>query len=145
MVIPIEESLIYVRPLYLRSQNGLIPELTRIIVAYQNQIVMEPTLEAGLTRLFGATGAKGDTGERDAASVARADAAAAKAAGRTGAAEAAGPPGAGSPGTPRELQEMAAEAMAVYNRALEAQKAGDWARYGEEIKRLGELLAKMRR
>src|SRR5688572_32224978 len=53
MVIPIEQSLIYVRPLYLRAQNGRIPELTRVIVAYQNQIVMESTLEAGLTRLFG--------------------------------------------------------------------------------------------
>ena len=53
MVIPIEESLIYVRPLYLRASGGRIPELTRVIVAYQNQIVMEPTLEAGLARIFG--------------------------------------------------------------------------------------------
>ena len=45
MVIPIEESLIYVRPLYLRAQAGRIPELTRVIVAYQNRIVMEPTLD----------------------------------------------------------------------------------------------------
>ncbi|HXE79385.1 MAG TPA: UPF0182 family protein, partial [Vicinamibacterales bacterium] len=35
MVIPIEESLIYVRPLYLRASGGRIPELTRVIVAYQ--------------------------------------------------------------------------------------------------------------
>jgi uncharacterized protein len=141
MVIPIEESLIYVRPLYLRSQNGLIPELTRIIVAYQNQIVMEPTLEAGLTRLFGATGAKGDTGERDAAAGVRAGAAAARAA----AAGTTTPAGAGTAGAPAEMQQLAAEALAVYNRALDAQKAGDWAKYGEEIKRLGELLAKMRK
>src|SRR5215211_3064090 len=54
LVIPLEESLIYVRPLYLRSSGGRIPELKRVIVAYQNQIVMENTLEAGLDRLFGA-------------------------------------------------------------------------------------------
>src|SRR3989338_6912958 len=53
MVIPIEESLIYVRPLYLRASGGRIPELTRVIVAYQNEIAMEQTLEAGLARLFG--------------------------------------------------------------------------------------------
>ena len=53
MVIPIEESLIYVRPLYLRAQGGRIPELTRVIVAYEDRIVMEPTLEASLARLFG--------------------------------------------------------------------------------------------
>src|SRR5687768_11135291 len=54
MVIPIEESLIYARPLYLKAQGGRIPELTRVIVAYENQIVMEETLEEGLSRLFGA-------------------------------------------------------------------------------------------
>ena len=53
MVIPIEGSLIYVRPLYLRAQAGRIPELTRVIVAYQNRIVMEPTLDQALARLFG--------------------------------------------------------------------------------------------
>ena len=53
MVIPIEESLIYVRPLYLRASGGRIPELTRVIVAYENRIVMQETLEAGLAELFG--------------------------------------------------------------------------------------------
>ena len=52
MVIPIEESLLYVRPMYLRAQAGRIPELTRVIVAYQNSIVMERTLDAALGRLF---------------------------------------------------------------------------------------------
>ena len=48
LVIPIEESLIYIRPLYLRAAGGLIPELKRVIVAYQNRIVMEETLDAAL-------------------------------------------------------------------------------------------------
>jgi uncharacterized membrane protein (UPF0182 family) len=52
MVIPIEESLIYVSPLYCARQGGRIPELTRVIVAYENRIVMEETLEEGLARLF---------------------------------------------------------------------------------------------
>ena len=52
LVIPIEESLIYIRPLYLRSAGGRIPELKRVIVAYQNQIVMEETLDEALDRLF---------------------------------------------------------------------------------------------
>ena len=52
LVIPIEESLIYIRPLYLRSAGGRIPELKRVIVAHQNQIVMEETLEEALDRLF---------------------------------------------------------------------------------------------
>ena len=52
LVIPIEESLLYIRPLYLRAAGGRIPELKRVIVAYQNQIVMEATLDEALARLF---------------------------------------------------------------------------------------------
>ena len=52
LVIPIEEALIYVRPLYLRSESGKIPELKRVIVAYENQIAMEETLEASIARIF---------------------------------------------------------------------------------------------
>ena len=53
LVIPIEEALLYIRPLYLRSSGGRIPELRRVVVAYQNQIVMEETLDQALERLFG--------------------------------------------------------------------------------------------
>jgi uncharacterized protein len=124
MVIPIEESLIYIRPLYLRAQGGRIPELTRVIVAYQNQIVMEPTLEAGLARLFGGAAPARDPEDSAAA-------------------------GTTAPATGEQAAEPApaaliTEAQAVYERAIAAQKAGDWARYGEEIRRLGEILARMR-
>src|SRR5256886_13437858 len=40
-------------PLYLRAQGGRIPELKRVVVAYQNRVVMEETLDAGLAQLFG--------------------------------------------------------------------------------------------
>src|SRR5678815_2690652 len=53
LVIPIEESLIYVQPIYLRAEGGRIPELKRVVVAYQNRVVMRETLEAGLATLFG--------------------------------------------------------------------------------------------
>ncbi|MEQ1569787.1 MAG: UPF0182 family protein [Myxococcota bacterium] len=52
MVIPIEGSLIYVQPLYIRASSGSIPELKRVIVAYQDRIAMTPTLVEGLERLF---------------------------------------------------------------------------------------------
>jgi uncharacterized membrane protein (UPF0182 family) len=123
MVIPIEESLIYVRPLYLRASSGRIPELTRVIVAHQNQIVMEETLDEGLARLFGGRGPTPEV-----------------------LTTAAGPPPA-SPERPQpptaEATSLAAEARAHYDRAIAAQRAGDWATYGEEIKRLGEVLRRM--
>ena len=123
MVIPIEESLIYVRPLYLRAQAGRIPELTRVIVAYQNRIVMEPTLDLAIARLFG---------QSDRLTVAPTEAAS----------EA--PPPAASGAAPPSWERLAGEAREAYQRATDAQRAGDWAKYGEEIKRLGELLERLK-
>ncbi len=54
VAIPLDQSLIYVQPLYLAaSEQGAVPELRRVIVAYGNQIAMEPTLRQSLARLFG--------------------------------------------------------------------------------------------
>ncbi|MBC8288028.1 MAG: UPF0182 family protein [Nitrospinae bacterium] len=52
LVIPIEESLIYVRPLYLKADAGKIPELKRVIVGYEDNIAMERTLDEALEKLF---------------------------------------------------------------------------------------------
>jgi uncharacterized protein len=131
MVIPIEESLIYVRPLYLRAQAGRIPELTRVIVAYQNRIVMDRTLDAALNQLFGTEQGR----PADGSTAQRGDAASEAAAAATPA---------GTAATSGSLLELSTEARATYERALEAQRAGNWAAYGEEIRRLGEILGRMR-
>ncbi len=52
LVIPIDGSILYVQPLYLRAEKGELPELTRIIVAYDKEIVMTPTLEQSLAAVF---------------------------------------------------------------------------------------------
>jgi uncharacterized membrane protein (UPF0182 family) len=39
--------------------------------------------------------------------------------------------------------DLRQQARIVYQRALDAQRAGDWARYGEEIRRLGEILEQL--
>src|ERR1043166_6547578 len=52
LVIPAEDALVYVEPLYLRSEQGQIPELKRVIVAYNDRLAMEPTLEAALAAVF---------------------------------------------------------------------------------------------
>ncbi|HZM94510.1 MAG TPA: UPF0182 family protein [Vicinamibacterales bacterium] len=128
MVIPIEESLIYVRPLYLRASGGRIPELTRVIVAYENRIVMQETLEAGLAELFGGKPASPSTSTSTAA-------------------PAPGPPAADGTrpaATGPDLSALAAQAQAHYERAVTAQRSGDWATYGEELRQLGQVLDKMR-
>jgi len=125
LVIPIEESLLYIRPLYLRAATGKIPELKRVIVAHQNQIVMEETLDEALQRLFPRHGGPPP------------------------------PPAAGQEPAPVETTTpppaaadaaaLAAQARAHYERAMKAQREGNWALYGEEIKRLGEILEKLAR
>jgi uncharacterized membrane protein (UPF0182 family) len=131
MVIPIEESLIYVRPLYLRAQGGKIPELTRVVVAYEDRIVMEQTLDASLARLFGSGPARGAVSEGE---VVQAPGAPAAPSGTT-------PP---PPAAADTSADLAAEARAHYDRAVAAQRAGDWARYGEELRLLGEVIERMR-
>ena len=121
LVIPIEESLVYIRPLYLRAAGGSIPELKRVIVAYQNQIVMEETLDAAIDRLFPGGAA------RPAPRVVTSP-------------EDPGPPPAA---TPPADQELAAQARAHYERAVQAQREGNWALYGDEIRKLGEVLQRM--
>jgi uncharacterized membrane protein (UPF0182 family) len=53
LIIPIENSLIYVQPLYLVATDRVgLPELRRVIVAFGKEVVMEDTLEAAIQRLF---------------------------------------------------------------------------------------------
>lgn len=51
-VVPIENSILYVSPLYLRAESGQLPELKRVIAAYGDRVVMEETLGAALAALF---------------------------------------------------------------------------------------------
>jgi uncharacterized membrane protein (UPF0182 family) len=130
MVIPIEEALIYVQPIYLQAQGGQIPELKRVVVAFQDRVVMSETFETGLARLF-----SGDVNAPSqvatAASPAAADTASRPA------------PAAGTPAVSAETAQMIREADNHYQRAISAQRAGDWTTYGQEIQRLGEILRRL--
>jgi uncharacterized membrane protein (UPF0182 family) len=125
LVIPIEESLVYVRPLYLRSAGGRIPELKRVIVAHHNQIVMDETLDKALERLF----PRGGTAPAPAA--------------RDQAGRQAESPTEPSPSRPAVTDALSAQALDHYRRALKAQREGDWALYGEELEKLGKVLERM--
>jgi len=122
LVIPIEESLLYVQAIYLRAEGGRIPELKRVVLAHQNRVVMAETFEQGLADLFGGSVEAAQTLPQ------RMAAAAAGAAGATG-----------------RVAELIREAGAEYDRATSAQRSGDWATYGEAIRRVGELLDELKR
>lgn len=55
LVIPIENSLLYIEPLYIQAETGQLPELKRVLVSDGDRIVMEIDLETALKELFGTT------------------------------------------------------------------------------------------
>ena len=114
LAIPIEQSLIYVQPLYLAAEQGALPELRRVTVVYGNQIAMEPTLELALVKIFG--------GRAPAATASEATPA---------------PAPVDLTGSVRALGQRALE---IYTRAQQALRRGDWAGYGAEQKQLEETL-----
>lgn len=115
LVIPIEQSLLYVQPLYLAAADKVgLPELRRVIVAYENEVVMEENLEMALQRLFGGKAAVPQ---------------------RVPKAEEAALPS----------SDLAREAMRVFEKAIEMQRQGNWAGYGEEIRKLEQILRRMAR
>jgi uncharacterized membrane protein (UPF0182 family) len=59
VVIPIEESLLYVEPIYLKSDtDSNFPEMKMVVASYGEKIVMEPTLDGTIEKLFGTGGQK---------------------------------------------------------------------------------------
>ncbi len=119
LAIPIERSLLYVQPLYLAAEKGSLPELKRIIVAHGNQIAMEENLDTALAQVFG-----GPT---------RVAAGARVAPGTSATAEADG-----------SLKALASRAYDHYTRAQELLRQGNFAGYGEEVKRLESALKELR-
>jgi len=115
LVIPIQDSLLYIEPLYIRAENGQLPELQRVITSYSDRIVMAETLETALQSLFAETPAA--------------------AAPVTLQAEA------GAAALPAPVGGDLKSASEHYNRAMQALKAGDWASFGAEMQALGRELA----
>ncbi len=57
LIVPYQNSLLYIEPVYLTSQNNAsLPELKRVVVAYGESIAMEPTLEEALRLVFASEG-----------------------------------------------------------------------------------------
>ena len=121
LVIPIQDSLLYVEPLFIRAENGQLPELQRVIASYSDRVVMGDTLELTMAALFtnqpppAPTIAKTVTNEPAAQSIAQ-----------------------NGPGPTADMHSAAEH----YNRALAAIRAGDWTEFGTEMKKLGDQLSK---
>ena len=120
-IIPINTSVLYVEPVYLEAQNSSIPEVKRIIMAYDDEIAYEETLAECLVSLFGDGAEEGVSGSGT------------------------GQPSQGGENSSSEMSqsELIAAAQAAYENAIEAQKKGDWAGYGKYMNELEKYLNKL--
>jgi len=108
LIVPIENSLLYVEPLYLRaSGEKSIPEMKNVIVGYGDKLVLAPNIETALKNIFNI---KDESGSKP-----------------------------NTPGQPVVTGDMN-KIKEIYSKAIEAQKNGDWAKYGEYITELGNLI-----
>ncbi|MBQ1501000.1 MAG: UPF0182 family protein, partial [Firmicutes bacterium] len=117
-VIPIENSLIYVEPIYLESANSSLPEVKRVIIYYNERIAYEDTLAKALDSMFGEGASSGyaDADETD---------------------------GEGGDPSALSLEQLAQLANTAFDNALEAQQNGDWAAYGRYLDELASYLELM--
>jgi uncharacterized membrane protein (UPF0182 family) len=120
LVIPVDQAILYVEPIYLQAEASQLPELRRVIVAYGNHIAMEETLAEGLARVMGA--------------------------GRT--TEVTTEPGVEEPPGPTttpsqvegDIADLIRQADAHYQAAQSCLQTGDWTCYGEEMDELEQVL-----
>ncbi len=122
-IIPINTSILYVEPVYLEATNSSIPEVKRIIVAYNDKIAYEETLADCLISLFGSKAQNGVSGSETTQT------------------------GTGTEGTDNtenlSVREIAELVQDYYSKAQTAQRNGDWAKYGEYLDQMEEYLNKL--
>ncbi|MHB1394846.1 MAG: UPF0182 family membrane protein [Clostridia bacterium] len=117
LTIPIEDSILYVEPIYIKALNAnALPEQKKVIVYFKNKAVMEDTLEKALERIFPIEGKAAEQPTPTPAPV----------------------------GTPvATVEELIRKANDVFADAQNAQKAGNWAEYGGKLTELEDILRRL--
>ena len=113
-IVPIEDSLLYIEPVYLEATNSSIPEVKRVIVVYGDRIAYEATLADALNSMFGEGSAVESGGSGDSS----------------------------SSGGDKALSqsEIVAKAQEAFDKAQDAQQSGNWAKYGQYLNELEKYL-----
>jgi uncharacterized membrane protein (UPF0182 family) len=132
LVLPINQSFLYVEPVYLLSEANALPELRRIVTASNTSVAMAETLDRSL-RALAQAGTDGVIAVDDATPP-----------DTTAPPDATAPPDGATPSpNPVTLDELVAAANAHLQAAEQAQRDGDWARYGQELAALREVLTQL--
>ena len=115
LTIPIEESILYVEPIYLQAEQSQLPELKRVIAAYGDKVVMEQTLDQALLKVFGIKKPqqeRPDQGEKETVTF--------------------------------TSDELLNNLLSTYEEAQEELKAGNWNNYGEKVKEFEKILQQLK-
>ncbi len=123
-IVPIEDSILYVEPVYLEATNSSIPEVKRVILVYGDKIAYKETLGEAIESMFG----KSNAAEQN-----KADGKESSSSGTT------------TQSSEPSQSSLITQAQEAFDKAQNAQKNGDWAGYGEYIKQLGETLKKLKK
>ncbi len=135
VIIPIDQSLLYVRPFYVVAPTTQIPELRKVIVSFGRRVVVDNTLELALRQLFPTAAGAGD--EEPAPD--DAGDAGAPPPDRPPADQPAPPqPGGGTEG----VAELLAQAAVAFDEAQAALQAGDLGRYQQRVGAAAALVAR---
>jgi len=116
LVLPVHESVLYVEPIFLEAERGGLPELSRVIVAFGESVVMERTLEEGLMQLLGKRIDLPDELDEEIPLEDLEDF------------------------LPGQVRELIDELGIVFEEAQEKLREGDWAGYGEKIEEMEDLI-----
>jgi uncharacterized membrane protein (UPF0182 family) len=143
LVIPLEDTLMYVEPVYLQSQNSPLPVFQKVVVGTPTQVVWGNSLADALNQIYagqGTTGGGTTPGGSPTPSPSPTEATPTATPTIT-ATPSVGPlPSLNLNGT---AQELIAEANAHYEAAQAALRAGDLGKYQEEMNTVGQILQKL--
>ncbi|MGM0420515.1 MAG: UPF0182 family protein [Bacillota bacterium] len=152
LVLPVENSIVYIEPIFLQAETDALPELRRVIVAYGNTIAMEETLDDALAVVFGEKPPSQELSEEELEEE-----------GLSGEVEDVDPEEAMELEDPEEAEdtgeteeeeqtpepislddiedgELINEILQTYEQAQQAIQEGNWQEYGQQMNRLEQLL-----
>ena len=115
VILPIKNSLLYIEPIYLRATGTTsIPEMKRVVVSYGGKIVLTENIQIALQQIFNLEPTV-----------------------VPGGLDAPTPAGTITPAVDAGKLKTAKD---LYDKAITAQKKGDWTTYGDNIDKLGKLI-----
>ena len=123
LVVPVEESILYVQPIYLQSQQaGGFPEFRRVVVVFGDRIEWAPTLDGALAEIFDIELPEDEPVDSEPPESEEGD----------------------DEGLPPSVQDLLDQAAARLEQANEALRTGDLGRYQELVDEAAELIRQAR-